>query len=376
MTNTGSIYRARRERLASTLRERGIAAARFEDFEHLRSPSVRYLCGHPGDAFLVVAADASSVLVPWDANMAAKMAHVDTVLPYVDFGRRSESAMRAALETLKVPSGSRVELPSATSYPSFIDHVASLEEWDLVCENSGADQDVLSMRAVKDEFELAIYEKASALTNSIMDGIEAGIKDGSLDNELDIALFIERKARAAGAEGTGFDTIAAGPARSFGIHAFPSYGAGPFGAKGFSILDFGIVIEGYTSDVTMTFVRGPLEAEQRKMLDLVREAYDRALAACAPGRPARDVAVVVDEFFAENGFVMPHSLGHGIGLEAHESPTVNIREENKAILKPGNIITLEPGLYHPELGGVRLENDVLITESGCRELTSSRIVIL
>lgn len=376
MTNTGSIYRARRERLASALRERGIAAARFEDFEHLRSPSVRYLCGHPGDAFLVIAADASSVLVPWDANMAARMAHVDTVLPYVDFGRRSESAMRAALETLKVPSGSRVELPSATSYPSFIDHVASLEEWDLVCENSGADQEVLSMRAVKDEFELSIYEKASALTNSIMDGIEAGIKDGSLDNELDIALFIERKARAAGAEGTGFDTIAAGPGRSFGIHAFPSYGAGPFGAKGFSILDFGIVIEGYTSDVTMTFVRGPLEPEQRKMLDLVREAYDRALAACAPGRPARDVAVLVDEFFAENGFVMPHSLGHGIGLEAHESPAVNIREENKAILKPGNIITLEPGLYHPDLGGVRLENDVLITETGRRELTSSRIVIL
>jgi Xaa-Pro dipeptidase len=73
---------------------------------------------------------------------------------------------------------------------------------------------------------------------------------------------------------------------------------------------------------------------------------------------------------------MPHALGHGIGLEAHEAPGVNVRASNTAILVPGNIITLEPGLYHPEFGGVRLENDVLITENGCKVLTKSRIVSL
>jgi len=370
------IYRGRREEVARILRSRGIAAARFEDFEHMRSPSVRYLCGHPGDAFLVIGADASSALVAWDRSMAERMAKVDRIFSYTDFGRKSESAMRFVLGELAIPAGQKVEMPAATPYPSYVDHVGGLEEWDLVCEKGGIDAALLEMRAVKDSGELAVYEKASALTNLLMDRIEEGLRKGSLSTELDIALFIEREARAAGAEGTGFDTIAAGPGRSFGIHAFPSFGSGPFGTRGLSILDFGIVIDGYTSDVTMSFLRGPLTGEQEKMVSLVREAYSKGVAASVPGAAAKDVARVVDEFFSAAGYAMPHALGHGIGLEAHEMPGLNLREENKAILRPGTIITIEPGLYHPEFGGVRLENDLLITETGNRVLTSSRIVEL
>lgn len=371
-----SIYSLRREKVAAALKARGIAAARFEDFEHMRSPSVRYLCGQPHDAFLVISADASSVLVPWDENMARKMAYVDKIIPYTEFGRRSESAMDAALEQLGAPRGSKVEFPEATPYPVYVEHVAALDDWDLVCEKGGIDTAVLEMRAIKDQGELEIYSRASELTNRLMDRIEEGVRAGLLATELDVALFIEKEARAGGAEGTGFETIAAGPERSFGIHAFPSFGSGPFGTKGLSILDFGIVVEGYTTDVTMSFVRGPLSAEQNKMVALVEEAYGLGVAACKPGTPGRDVALVVDEFFAKAGFTMPHSLGHGIGLEAHEAPGVNVRAENTAILKPGTIVTMEPGLYHPDLGGVRLENDVLITEDGHRVLTTSRIVRL
>ena len=370
------IYSKRRERVAEALKSRGIAAARFEDFEHMRSPSVRYLSGHPGDAFLVISADASAVLVPWDLNMAEKMASVDKILAYTSFGRRSETAMRAVLAELGVPAGLKVELPSATPYPVYIDHVAALDEWDLVCENGGIDAALLAMRASKDSGELAIYGRVSELTDRLMDRIEEGVRKGRLATELDVALFIEKEARAAGAEGTGFETIAAGPARSFGIHAFPGYGAGPFGAQGLSILDFGVVLEGYTSDVTMSFVRGPLSPEQDRMVGLVRKAYDIGVEACRPGAAARDIATLVDEFFTASGFSMPHALGHGIGLEAHEAPGLNLREGNDAILSPGTIVTIEPGLYHPDFGGVRLENDVLITESGHKVLTSSRIVEL
>jgi Xaa-Pro dipeptidase len=370
------IYRQRREHVAGILKARGIAAVRFEDFEHMRSPSVRYLCGHPGDAFLVISADASAVLVPWDLNMAEKMASVDKILSYTAFGRRSETAMRAVLTELGIPAGHKVELPSATPYPVYVDHVAALDEWDLVCENDGIDTALLKMRASKDSGELAIYARVSELTDSLMDSIEKGVKTGTLKTELDVALFIEKEARAAGAEGTGFETIAAGPARSFGIHAFPGYGAGPFGTRGMSILDFGIVLDGYTSDVTMSFVRGPLSPEQDRMIELVKKAYEIGVEACKPGAAARDVADLVDKHFAAAGFQMPHALGHGIGLEAHEAPGVNLREGNDAILVPGMIVTIEPGLYHPDFGGVRLENDVLITETGHKVLTSSRIVEL
>jgi len=370
------IYRARREKVAKALKERGIAAARFEDFEHMRSPSVRYLCGHPGDAFLIVTAEASSALVAWDRNMADRMASVDKIYAYTDFGRNSAEAMRFVLGELGIPAGQKLELSAATPYPAFVDYVGALDEWDLVCESGGIDGTVLEMRSLKDSGELAVYEKVSALTDRLIGLIEEGVREGRLATELDVALFIEKEARAAGAEGTGFDTLAAGPARSFGIHAFPNYGAGPFATKGLSILDFGIVIDGYTSDVTMSFARGPLGKEQETMIRLVKEAHDKAIEACVPGKAAHDVASIVDELFASAGFTMPHALGHGVGLEAHETPGINMREGNTAILRPGNIVTIEPGLYHPSFGGVRLEDDILITETGHRVLTSSRIVEL
>lgn len=369
-------YRARRAELAADLARRGVAAARFEDFEHMRSPSVRYLCGHPGDAFLIVGADGRSALVAWDVNMAALHAHADVVLAYTDFGRRSGPAMRAALEAIGVPAGSRVEMPRATPYPSFVDHVEALEDFDLLCLNDGADKTLLAMRARKDDAELEIYRRISALTDALIDRVEEGVRSGEIRTELDAAMLIERASRSDGCEGTGFHTIAAGPTRSFGIHAFPSFGSGPFATPGMSILDFGIVLEGYTSDVTMSFLRGPLTARQEEMAALVREAYDIGAGTCAPGVPAKEVALRVDRFFASRGFTMPHALGHGIGMESHEYPGINLRDENDAVLETGHIVTMEPGLYDPALGGVRLENDLLITATGFETLTKSRIVRL
>jgi Xaa-Pro dipeptidase len=308
--------------------------------------------------------------------MARAMAQVDEVLPYTSFGRNPAKATRAALERLGIPSGAKIELSSSTPYPSYVDHVAALEEWDLVCEEGGSSAKILSLRARKDPSELEIYARASALTDHIMDEVEAAVRSGALLREVDVALFIEKKALEAGAEGLGFDTIAAGPARSFGIHAFPSYGAGPFASEGMSILDFGVVVEGYTSDVTMSFLKGKLSPEQERRVDLVRQAYGLGVDACGPGVPAREVARRVDDFFSSQGVVMPHALGHGIGLESHEYPGINLREENTAVLEPGMIVTIEPGLYDPALGGVRLENDVLITETGHEEITHSRLVRL
>ena len=370
------LYARRREKVAAFLREKGIAAARFDDFEHLRSPSLRYLSGHPGDAFLVVSADSGSVLVPWDLNMAERLASVETILPYTSFGRSSAVALRAALEALGVKPGARVDMPSATPYPSFVDHVGALDEWDLLCQTEGADGCVQSMRAVKDEGELEIYTRASALTDRLIEALEQGVRSSAFSTEVEVALFIEREARAAGAEGMGFETLAAGPGRSFGIHAFPAYGSGAFGGPGMSILDFGVVVDGYTTDVTMSFVRGPLEPRQARMIELVEEAHRIGLEACGPGVPAREVAARIDALFSAEGVSMPHALGHGIGLEAHEAPGINLRETNDAVLAPGNIVTIEPGLYDPALGGVRLEDDVLITADGRRRLTSSRIVRL
>ena len=232
------------------------------------------------------------------------------------------------------------------------------------------------MRAIKDEYEIYCIKRAATITDQLILLLEQGVRDGSITTELDAALLIERECRAAGCEGTGFETLAAGPQRSFGIHCFPPYTAGAFPAQGLSILDFGVVVEGYTSDVTLTFAKGPLTAEQQQQLDLVQAAYDAALELYKPGLPIKEAAQKVDAIFAAAGRTMPHSLGHGYGLEAHEWPTVRPSQPDSACFQPGMVVTLEPGLYDPSIGGCRLENDILITEEGNQVLTKARIIHL
>jgi len=372
----GAAYSARRAKVAARLREEGLAACLFEDTEGRRDPSLRYLSGQPGDALLVVAADGRSTLVAWDVNMARAYAKVDEILAYADFKRLPRLALLGILERLGIGAGNRVELPSITPYPSYIDYVEALDGYDLVCRDSGIDDFVLKMRAVKDEAELAIYRRAAAITDELADAIEQAVKSGALATELDAALLIERECRIRGCEGVGFETIAAGPARSFGIHAFPPFGSGPFAVPGMSILDFGVKLEGYTTDVTMSFIRGKLGPKAELMVELVEEAYAATVALCLPGATTLSIARKATEIFARSGMVMPHALGHGIGLEAHEWPVIRDREDNTAVLAPGHIVTIEPGLYDPDFGGVRVENDILVTAAGYEVITHSRIVRL
>jgi Xaa-Pro dipeptidase len=328
------------------------------------------------DALLFLSVDRKSLLVPWDLNMAMLCAQIDAVLPYSEFERRPIKALAGALQLLKTPPGSRVEIPSTTSYPLFLKFVENLTDFDVICRDGGVRSELEKTRAVKDEEEISLYRKIAALTCDMTDQIEKHVRSGKIKTETDAALFIEAEGRRRGCEGTGFETLSAGPGRSFGIHAFPAYTGGAFGGQGMSILDYGLKYSGYTSDVTLTFVGEPVTKKQEKMLSLTEKAYQIALGMAVPGTATRDIAMAVDACFAKAKKVMPHGLGHGIGLEAHEAPALSSRTDNNWILEPGMIITLEPGLYDPVQGGCRLENDVLITEDGAEVLTNSRIIWL
>lgn len=366
----------RRKALAAASAASGAGVAVFEDAEGRRDPSIRYFTGHPGDALLFIAADGRSLLVPWDVNMAEAMASVDALVPYTDFKRSPYLAVAGALAKLGAAAGSVVDLPPATPYPMFVEFVAACPDYDFRCVEDGSGKAAERLRSVKDAEEIEAYRAVSRVTDQAIVAIESGVRAGTLRTETDVALFIERFLRERGCESTGFETLAAGPARSFGIHAFPAFTSAPFASPGLSILDFGLVWEGYTSDVTMTFAVGPLSGKQAEMLSLVERAHADAAAMCRPGVRTRDIAAMVDGLFAAAGFSMPHALGHGIGLEAHEAPTLRNREDNDDALAPGNVVTLEPGLYDPALGGARLEDDFLISADGVEKLTNSRIVRL
>jgi Xaa-Pro dipeptidase len=371
-----SVYQKRRETIYDWMVQEGAALIMIEDSEERRNPAIRWLSGQPGDALLFLSADRQSLLVPWDINMAMLLAEADRIYPYAEFERRSIKALRGAAELLKTPKASRIEIPGTTPYPRFLNYVEELADYDIICREGGVWAELEKSRSIKDEEEIKIYRKVSTLTDDIINLLEKHIRSGRLKTEAEAALYIDAEGRKRGCEGTGFETLAAGPGRSFGIHAFPAYTGEPFGGQGLSILDFGLKYAGYTSDVTLTFVREPLTRTQERMLSLTEKAYKLALSMVKNGAPARNIGAAVDAHFARSKKYMPHGLGHGIGLEAHEAPSLRSRADNDWILESGMIITIEPGLYDPVHGGCRLENDILITESGAEVLTNSRIIRL
>ena len=369
-----SRFQKRREKLYDWMAQDGIALVMIEDFEGQRNPAVRWLSGQPGDALLFLSVDRRSLLIPWDINIAMLHAEADAMLPYKEFDCLPVKALKGAAERLNIPNGSKIEIPETTPYPKFLKYVEEITDFDVICRKGGIWEELEKYRAVKDEDEIKIYRKVSALTDEIIYLLENQIRAGKLKTEIDVALFIDSEGRKRGCEGAGFNTIVAGPGRSFGIHAFPSYTGGDFGGPGLSILDFGLKYAGYTSDVTLTFVGDPLSKAQEKMISIVEKAYKLALSMVKGGVFARNIGLAVDTYFGRYRKIMPHGLGHGIGLEAHEAPFLRNRSDNEWILEPGMIITIEPGLYDPVHGGCRLENDILITETGAEVLTGARII--
>lgn len=368
------IYSARQEKLFSYIKENGISAAVFEDTEERRDPAIRYFTGHPQDAILVVSSDGKIVLTPWDENLAAERANACKVIPYTKFDRINTKAAHDILTNFKIQGKMTVDIPPSTPYPLFLKYIDALAGWDVRCRNGSVHDFVVSQRAVKDEYEISCIKEAARIGDLIISLIEKQIKSGKIKTESDVALLIEKECRKHGCERTGFDTLAAGPSRSFAIHAFPGYTAAEWPAKGLSILDFGVVYEGYTSDTTLTVAKGPLTAAQDKQLALVERAAQIALPLYLAENPIRLAGAAADNVFAKAKRIMPHTLGHGIGLEIHEYPRISASIPQEQLFKAGMVVTLEPGLYDSKIGGCRLENDVLITEKGNEVLTHSKII--
>ncbi|MDR2480302.1 MAG: Xaa-Pro peptidase family protein [Treponema sp.] len=368
-------FQTRLEKMWDWMAQENIALIMFEDCEERRDENIRWLTGQPGDALLFLSVDRKTALVPWDINMAKAYARADLIIPYNDFERSPIKAVNGIAAKLKIPAGSKIEIPPGTPYPVFLNYVGELTSFDIICRERSAVSQAREFRAVKDEDEIKIYRKAADITNAITALLEKNVRSGKIKTESDAALFIENESRRRGCEGTGFETLAAGPERSFGIHAFPSWTDAAFGGQGLSILDFGVRLGGYTTDITLTFIRDPCP-QQEKMAALVEKAHKTALSMAAPGTETFAIAAEVDALFLKAKKRMPHALGHGIGLEEHEYPAIRNFTGNKWSLLPGMVFTIEPGLYDPVYGGCRLENDFLMGESGPEQLTGARIIRL
>lgn len=224
---------------------------------------------------------------------------------------------------------------------------------------------VEALRAVKSSEEIAKI-RASVIANSkafskTLKRIRTGMR------ELDIAAELDYQMRAAGAENSAFETIVAAGERSALPHARPSLRK--IQAGELLLIDMGATLDGYTSDMTRMLNLGAPSQESRRLYESVLEAQLAAIDTVKPGVAARKVDGAAREVLKRHKLAeaFVHSTGHGLGLEIHEGP--RIAKKERAKLQPGMVITIEPGAYLEGIGGVRIEDTVLVTESGCEILT-------
>lgn len=227
--------------------------------------------------------------------------------------------------------------------------------------------DVDRIRWVKDADEIAALARAAEISDAAFTHILSVIRPGL--RERDVAVELETFMRRAGAERISFDSIVASGPRSALPHGRASDRVMTTGE--FVTFDFGAVYGGYASDCTRTVVLGGSDDRQRQIYDVVLEAQRQALQAIRPGVTGRQVDEAGRSVIASAGFreAFGHALGHGIGLDVHEGPRLSPKDGT--VLERGMTLTVEPGIYLPGWGGVRIEDDVVVTASGCRVLTSA-----
>jgi Xaa-Pro aminopeptidase len=321
--------------------------------------NVRYLSGFTGsEAVLLVTRRGQSLLV--DSRYTTQAAGQAPGYAVVQTARRPEE-LRDAAARLKVR---RLAFEAeGISHARFLELKRAMKGVALVRMN-----DVIGrLRARKTAAEVRRIQRAADIARRAFGEVWPRVRPGMRETELAAAL--EARMRELGSEKAAFDTIvASGPrgALPHGVATGRKMRAGEL-----VTVDFGAIFEGYQSDQTITFALGRPSAKLARIYATVREAHDRALARVRPGEVAREVDRAAREHIAAAGFgdYFGHGLGHGVGLETHEAPMLNAR--GKAVLAEGNVVTIEPGIYIPGLGGVRIEDMALVTRTGARVLTRS-----
>ncbi|CAG34855.1 M24 family metallopeptidase [Desulfotalea psychrophila] len=220
------------------------------------------------------------------------------------------------------------------------------------------------MRLIKDEDEIDAIRRSVLLNEAVFQEVYADLKPGITETEL--AIKIEATMRRRGAERPSFDTIVASGKNSALPHAVP--GMDKIRKESPLTIDMGLILDGYCSDMTRTFVLGKPGKKYLKYHRLVRRAQLAGMKAVRAGVTGQEVDAVARKIISDAGYgeYFGHSLGHGVGLAVHENPRLSFSNNKK--LREGMIVTVEPGIYIPGWGGIRLENMVVVRKDGCENL--------
>ena len=335
--------------------------------------NIRYLSNHAGSAgILVLTRESLHLLVDFRYREAVQILQASPAacpgLHVRDVPASYDEALLACLEELGL---------SAAGFEAAHVTVATHEWWTLTAGARhlatgfrSTDRIVEQARLIKDAFEVATLREAARRLEPVAAAVFAAARAGMTERQ--VAGVIEAALRTAGFERPSFDTIVAS-----GPHAaLPHHRAGDriLAPGDLVVLDFGGVLDGYCSDLTRTVSIGPPSPEARRLYAAVYDAQQAALVAVRPGVETSAVDAAARRLLEERGLgeAFGHGTGHGLGLDVHEGPRITRpRADVPSVpLAPGMVFTVEPGAYLPGFGGVRIEDDVLVTETGCEVLTT------
>ncbi len=342
--------------------EKEISRRRWDAMLVTHPANLRYLCGFTGSAGALLLFTAGTRRPAFftdgryteQARQEVQRARV-TISRQAPAGFAARHAARLKLRNLGVEA-EHTSLAASTALRQALGGGPRLREASGLVE---------SARMIKEGDEIKAIQAAARLGVRLLDVALTALRPGV--REVEVAGELEHAARKAGASEMSFDTIVASGPRSALPHGHASTARIP--ANGFVILDFGVTLDGYCSDMTRTVHMGRCTAAGRRMYQAVWQAQEAAVAAVGPGVSAGAVDAAARSVLRSAGLdqFFTHSTGHGVGLEIHEPPRLGRGQEQP--LEPGMVVTIEPGVYIAGKGGVRIEDMVVVTAAGGRVLT-------
>jgi Xaa-Pro aminopeptidase len=329
--------------------------------------NVRYLTGFTGSAGLLLVLPDELVFVTdgrYQERSADELGR-SGVDARIEIGR----TQAAQQETISTSAKGITRLGLEADHVTWAQQQEFAGSWFESAELVATEGLIAELRLVKDEGEVARIEAAAAIADAALANVRVRLTERP--TEADFALELDVEMRRLGADAPSFETIVASGPNGAMPHAVP--GPRVIADGDLVVLDFGATVDGYHSDMTRTMMIGDPTPEQRRMLDVVTASYEAGLAAVRDGASCVDVDAACRDLITEAGWgdAFLHGTGHGLGLEIHEDPRLSFSAAPDATIGRDYVVTVEPGVYLPEHGGVRVEDTVVVTGDGCRALTNA-----
>ncbi len=347
-------YAGRQKKFQQRLTEQDL-----DGFVITHAANLRYLCGYTGSNGLLLLLEGRRVFFTDGRYTEQAAEEVKGARIVIARGALLSEAAKVLAKTKSAAMGFEADLTTVAAATQMKKVVHRGIRWKA---SSGL---VMRQRMIKDADELKLIRQAVNLGAKVYEEAAKSIRPGV--SEVEVAGKLEFAARQSGADGMSFDTIVAAGKRGALPHGRASAQAIP--KRGFVVVDSGVILRGYCSDMTRTVHVGRIGRVERKWYEAVLEAQLVGIAAVRAGVMAGEVdeaarnvlrGTMLDRYFT-------HSTGHGVGLEIHEPPRLGSKQQER--LAPGMVITIEPGIYVPGKGGIRIEDMVVVTEKGCEILT-------